>query len=938
MKPSDSRFHGQGGPLQPPGLRGRAAEIALVSPLVDGLDRGHGGVVVIEGPPGIGKSRLLEEIGALARTAGVRTLLGQAFEYQRTVPFFALMMATVQARPPIVDAESLRSLGTSTDVRYWVLHELHAAIEAASKDQPLVILLEDVHWADNATLLALRTMTARIRSRVLWVISARTGVGGRAVGETLAAFERDGAVVVRLDAVTAGAIADITEDAIQARAAPALLDLAAKTHGNPFLLMELLRGLHDERRLKRSAGQVTVTGDALPRRLTIGMQQRLDELSDAASEVIRIASVLPDRFSATTLAAVIGRPPTALASAIDQAVRSDLLVEDEDRLRFRHHLLREATRQSMPQSLRRAMERQAVTAMLDAGAAPQEVATQLARSAEVGDRTAVAALRQAVSAVADADPSTAADLSMQILDLLGSHDPERGTLVAETVVLLNRAARYDQARTLAAYTLSAALPADEEAAIRLRLVAITRDTTQQRINDNRRVLALTDISEVMKARNLSWLAYNEAIHGQDPQDTSALEEATTAAMAVDDPESTILCETTRSVLECAAGYPGAAIHRMEQLQQITRRAEGTPADDIAAYHVANLLAFAGRSQESLAVTDFAIQSLAEERNDMLLQIATTQAALSRMAAGEITQARTAIDMAPPPDRPATTVLAIARTVIVADIAGRVGDQKLLQEALIRARAATESSSPATRRDAAAILALAAWNRGDLHDAMRWLAGDIPLLTAPVLSYFHDHLILSARVASAAGDAGLRARVLTALDTLGREQPRLPLVAAVCQYAQAILDRDPDTVLAAGEQINAHGRPLLYACAAQDAARELKHVGRTPEAVEALKTAFDTLAERGAVADARLVGRELRGLGVTRRLPVRRHPRTGWDSLTDTEIKVAHLITQDGATSRSVADTLHLSPHTVKTHVRNIFAKLRIRSRAELAHTMRGRAG
>ncbi|WP_133119078.1 thiamine pyrophosphate-binding protein [Mycolicibacterium agri] len=269
---------------------------------------------------------------------------------------------------------------------------------------------------------------------------------------------------------------------------------------------------------------------------------------------------------------------------------------------------------------------------------------------------------------------------------------------------------------------------------------------------------------------------------------------------------------------------------------------------------------------------------------------------------------------------------------------REHDHKLLQEMLIRARAATDSSSPATRRDAAAILALAAWNRSDLHDAMRWLAGDTPLLMAPVLSYFHDHLILSARVASAAGDAGLRARVLAAIDTLGREHPPLPLVAAVCRYAQAIFDRDPDTVMAEGLHLKEHGRPLLYACAAQDAAREFKHVGRTHEAVEVLKAAFDTLADCGAVADARLVGRQLRQLGVIRRLPARRHGRTGWDSLTDTEIKVAHLYTQDGATTRSVAGKLHLSPHTVKTHVRNIFAKLHIRSRVELVRVVQGRNG
>ena len=97
-----------------------------------------------------------------------------------------------------------------------------------------------------------------------------------------------------------------------------------------------------------------------------------------------MAAVLPDRFSAGLLAAMLDRQPASLMSALEEAVRADLLVDDGERLRFRHDLLREATRQSLPQSLRRAMERQSASVMLGMGAAPAEVATQLARSAEPG--------------------------------------------------------------------------------------------------------------------------------------------------------------------------------------------------------------------------------------------------------------------------------------------------------------------------------------------------------------------------------------------------------------------------------------------------------------------------------------------------------------------------------------------------------------------------
>lgn len=144
------------GKVRIPPIRGRAAELKVIDTLIAELVKGRGGVLVIEGPPGIGKSRLLTELLTLAEKAGVRTLFGEAFEYQQTVPFFSLFMATLRADPPVGDAEALRRLGTSADLSYWVVRDLQAAIHAAASRQPLAILLEDIHWADNATLLALR--------------------------------------------------------------------------------------------------------------------------------------------------------------------------------------------------------------------------------------------------------------------------------------------------------------------------------------------------------------------------------------------------------------------------------------------------------------------------------------------------------------------------------------------------------------------------------------------------------------------------------------------------------------------------------------------------------------------------------------------------------------------------------------------------------------
>src|ERR1700740_2479620 len=256
MRPPPDVFDVGGQQLAIPPIRGRAGELKVIGASVTALAQGRGGVLVSEGPPGIGKSRLLTEVMALADKGGVRTLFGEAFEYQQTVPFFSLFMATLRADPPVGDPDALRRLGGSADLRYWVVHDLANAIHAAAAETPLAIVIEDIHWADNGTLLALQSLaTARPDVAVLWVFTARTGAGGPAVQETLAVLQRANATVLRVAAMSPSAVADMVDDAVRANADESLLTLAAKAHGNPFLVRELVGGLDEDGRLNVSGGR-----------------------------------------------------------------------------------------------------------------------------------------------------------------------------------------------------------------------------------------------------------------------------------------------------------------------------------------------------------------------------------------------------------------------------------------------------------------------------------------------------------------------------------------------------------------------------------------------------------------------------------------------------------------------------------------------------------
>src|SRR5271166_1441255 len=369
--------------------------------------------------------------------------------------------------------------------------------------------------------------------------------------------------------------------------------------------------------------------------------------------------------------------------------------------------------------------------------------------------------------------------------------------------------------------------------------------------------------------------------------------------------------------------------RLAEVCALATTSNVTEAHDLAANHYAILLAVVGRLDDAAAQVADGIEQARREGNAMALDIWVTMDGIVHLTAGRLSAARL-----PPPQRTIMTELDMIRMVILAEVAVRTDDRTLLQQMVNDAYHAYSTGSSVVRRGAANVLALAAWQRDDVHDAMRWLGGDITLFESPIWPQVLDRVIFNARVASAAGDAGLRARVLQATDLLERERPAIPLFKGVASYARGILERDARALLAAAELLHSSPRPLLYAAAAEDAGAELARTDRGDKALDQLNAAFDTYMEHEALADARRVGRELRRLGVERRIVSQPRAKTGWDSLTDSELKVINLIAQ-GVTNRAVAAQVHLSLHTVKTHVHNAFAKLGINSREELTRLMRG---
>jgi DNA-binding CsgD family transcriptional regulator len=387
------------------------------------------------------------------------------------------------------------------------------------------------------------------------------------------------------------------------------------------------------------------------------------------------------------------------------------------------------------------------------------------------------------------------------------------------------------------------------------------------------------------------------------------------------------------LLDCGEGYAGRSVRRLEELCALARTSDATAAHDLAALHYPILLAAVGRLDDAAARVAEGTEQARRAGNAMARDIWARLDGIVHLAAGRLSAARAATESLPPPQRTGTTEPDMIRIVILAEVAARTDDRNLLQQIVNDARDAYSTGESVVDRVAAHVLALAAWQRDDIHDATRWLGGST-LFGSPIWPQVLDQVILGARVASAAGDAGLRARVLQAIDLLEREQPAIPLFTGVAGYARGILERDAQALVAAADVLHSSSRPLLYAAAAEDAGGELARTDHPDTAVDQLNAAFDTYLHHEALADARRVGRELRRLGVQRRIVSQPRAKTGWDSLTDAELTVVNLIAQ-GVTNRSVATQLHLSLHTVKTHVHNAFAKLGINTRAQLTQLMHG---
>jgi len=209
-------------------------------------------MLLVDGEPGIGKSLLLRDSTDQAAEQGFSLAVGVADQLGQAIPFFALRAALHEpfAEDPDRDLP---------DATAWWITQIRARLEQQAVTAPVLVCLDDLHWASPATMAGLRTLPRDLRRHPIAWLLARSSTPRRAVDYLFGQLERDGAARITLAPLDQDAVAAMLTDAFGAPPGQALADLARGAAGNPSLVAELTGGLRDDHAVQVTGGRAGFT-------------------------------------------------------------------------------------------------------------------------------------------------------------------------------------------------------------------------------------------------------------------------------------------------------------------------------------------------------------------------------------------------------------------------------------------------------------------------------------------------------------------------------------------------------------------------------------------------------------------------------------------------------------------------------------------------------
>jgi ATP/maltotriose-dependent transcriptional regulator MalT len=959
-------------------LVGRARELAELEGALDQLAAGESWCVQIIGEPGIGKSRLLAELCRHGEDRGYLVLTGRAAEFERDIPFGLMVDALNDyfgsLEPAVFRAldedvprelaavfpafprepDSAASGGEGAE-RYRLHYAVRAVLERLASRQPVLLALDDVHWADAASVEMLSHLLRRFRGPGLMAVAYR-----QAPSRLVAAL--DGAARAGRASRLEPALLTLEEAGSLIGSGvdeSALVMLYRESGGNPFYIEQLARAGHLG--AGTTARDWAHSPETVPQAVLEAIRADVLTASAESRRALEAAAVAGESFEPELVAAIAQQSPESVFAAIDELLRLDFIrpAEAPRRFRFRHPIVRRAVYDEMPRGWQIGAHARAAEA-LEAANAPASVrAHHVEASATLGDERAVSLLVLAGREVAPRAPETGGRWLLAAARLLPPTErvERRLRLLGLAATSLTYAGAYDEALEVLD-TVNRLLPPElvDERAELVRRIAFAR-----RMNGN-----------PFQSRELV-----EATLGTLPPDApGAL--ALTLELALDHywrGEFDAMYDIARDVADRArfgdetlcwawgaalCSLASTSLSRLGmgviELREAGVAYDALP-DDLLIEHldVGGYLALAAlvleRADSTLQYVRRVLR-LAEQTGQSqlipgLLVIETNALVLKGRIADAVAVAETATDAAALAGNDQVAVWALWADSMACSLAGETARALAsAREAMARSEQLTETFfSSLSRLHLAAALDAAGDSAGARSELSEFEAGpgqrllDLrggngwELLTRTLLSLGE---LDAAAEAAATADARARTSLL----------PQRA-ATAMCARAAVLLARGDaaaavDTAREALPLAESADNPVLGARARALIGTALGRVGSTDEAVSELEEAERTLYGAGALREADAAAQELRRLG--RRAPRRiRGPRggaagpvagPGIAALSAREREVATLVAS-GMRNRDVATALFVSEKTVESHLARIYDKLGVRSRAALATIIAG---
>lgn len=978
-------------------LAGRENELALLDGYLRDLTRGGGGkAMLIEGEPGIGKTSLVRTALGSLRAGSCQVFWGTGDELGQEIPLSPFLDA-LGVRRPSANARRATIAGLlrgevatdrGADVPGMLAEQLIALTIDETSARPVVLVIDDLQWADPATVKLWGRLSRIARQVPLLLIGLTRPVPQR---EDLLTLRRviDSEARLQLAGLIQPAVAELVTELAGGRPDTGLLRLAEGAAGNPLYLTELLAAL------KRSGGiVVTASGTAqlaaesVPDSLPAIIADRLDFVSAATKSVLEAAALLGVEFAVSDLTTVLGKTLADIRPAIDEARATGVLTDSSNgaALAFRHPLIREALYVEMPAAVRGAWHLEAGHALAAAGAAPDRVARQLLRAigrangANAGsdlqsgnsdgplvpaavtppvpwssagsdsrsiqlerppiDTTAVRSaspidewmlewLAVSAESLIGQAPGVAAELLAQAVSGIPAGSFRHGWLASRLADALFRTGNRIEAERVAERTLGYATDADLIVDLHWTLAQcrIASGSEAESFSALEQALDAPGIIPKHRARLLvlaarSYLAFGEV--------ETAEMKANRALASAEDAGDTWATGWALHVLAIIAGNRGDLVGALPLQDRALAVAETDPAlTDLGLLlrlNKAITLMSLDRCDEALVTAERA-RHLADQVGTTI-RLAQAHGALSQglHLMGRWDDALTEIAVVP--DNLKAVNEACCEFSIAADISFHRNEPDIARRYLADAERYAQQARHFPIPQFWRAKSLEREQTGAPTEALTVLTTAFDM-HAEDLGGIEELLSEAIRLAVKVGDKAT-AQTITAQAVKLAEGSEIPHQQASALYCKGMVDQDAFTLLEAAQRYADAGWPLARAKALEAAAGCLVEADDKARARRAFEQAVEVYEFLGAEADLNRINAEFRAYGI-RRGPHSKHRRavSGWDSLTDTELKVAAFV-EEGLSNPEIAARLMLSRRTVATHVSHILKKLNVATRTDIA--------